>query len=124
MHAPHVAGHRRRVLVIPRQVVHRKPTGAQVTSSSSYDDWPQPKFPQNATLAPGDCLIGRVWAAMVHDLDHCGADNAHGPKACTRAGGNRPAGPSPGYGLADIFPSHNGCVRGPPRTARVRVIIG
>jgi hypothetical protein len=32
MHAPHVAGHRRRVLVIPRQVVHRKPTGAQVTA--------------------------------------------------------------------------------------------
>jgi hypothetical protein len=34
------------------------PTGAQVTSSSSYDDWPQPKFPENVTMAPGDCLIG------------------------------------------------------------------
>lgn len=34
------------------------PSGAQVTSSTSYNDWPAPKFPENVTISPGECLKG------------------------------------------------------------------
>lgn len=32
--------------------------GDQATSSSSWDDWPAPKFPENVTMNPGECLRG------------------------------------------------------------------
>ena len=36
------------------------PNGNQATSSSSWNDWPAPKFPESVSMTPGDCLRGWV----------------------------------------------------------------
>ena len=36
------------------------PNGGQVPGGSGWNDWPAPKFPENVTLNPGDCLVGWI----------------------------------------------------------------